>query len=168
MEVWKEVEGYRNYFVSNTGKAKRLDRILLQHTEKKGYTYVNLIRDDRKKGTQLLHRLVAKAFLPNPDNLPQVNHKDGDKTNNQALNLEWCTNAYNYQHAKENGLLPIRQSGENNPKSSLTNQQAREIRNIKLSKNGRGGITRSDLALKYGVSIHIIKDVRARKSYPEI
>lgn len=60
---------------------------------------------DNKRKSILVHRLVALAFIPNPDNLPCVNHKDGNKHNNNVSNLEWCTRSHNTQHALINGLL---------------------------------------------------------------
>ena len=110
-EIWKPVVGYEGlYEVSNKGTVKSLDRftksgrgngnrfisgkILKSALNKKGYPSVVLCKDG-KMFTQRVHRLVAEAFIPNPDNLPVVNHKDEDKTNNCVDNLEWCTNKYN-------------------------------------------------------------------------
>jgi hypothetical protein len=74
----------------------------------------------------MIHRLVAKHFIPNPENKREVNHIDGDKFNNNDWNLEWLTPSENHNHAYEIGL--INDSGEYNTRSVLTNQQAREIR----------------------------------------
>lgn len=109
-EVWKDVLGYEGlYQVSNLGRVKSLFRevhykdgrighfpemILRQGTNHKGYKVVYLSKSSSKK-TALVHRLVAKAFIPNPNSLPQINHKDEDKVNNTADNLEWCNAKYN-------------------------------------------------------------------------
>ena len=109
-EIWKPIEGTR-YEVSNTGKIRSLDykrsgkiRELKPAADPKGYMKTMLLINGKNK-TVKVHRLVAKAFIPNPDNLPQVNHKDGDKRNNCVENLEWITNYDNAHHAMENGLF---------------------------------------------------------------
>lgn len=95
-EIWKDVPGYEGlYLVSNTGKifSLRCKRCLTQSTDRGGYMRVPLSSDKKKFWS--VHRLVAMAFIPNPDNLPEVNHKDENTTNNHEENLEWCTRKYN-------------------------------------------------------------------------
>ena len=82
---------------------------------------------ERKYTNQFVHRLVARAFIPNPDNLPVVNHKDGNKKNNHYTNLEWCTVQYNTIHAIENNLYKGFR-GENNPKNKLSKEDIINIR----------------------------------------
>ena len=106
-EIWRNVVNYEGlYMVSNLGNVKSLgngnarnpnwqkERILKATKDIKGYLRVDLYKDGKKKHYKV-HRLVATAFLPNPDNLPQVNHKDEDKTNNRVDNLEFCSAKYN-------------------------------------------------------------------------
>lgn len=100
-EIWKDIEGYEGlYQVSNLGKVKSLNynqsgkEKVLKACKSKGYYYVILCKDSKQKNCSV-HRLVANAFIPNPDNLPQVNHIDEDKTNNACFNLEWCERKYN-------------------------------------------------------------------------
>ena len=105
-EVWNPVKGYEGlYKVSSMGRVKSLERISPQgHLLKErilrlfknpsGYLYVNLNKDGKHKQARV-HRLVAEAFLGNPDNLPQINHRDEVKTSNHYSNLEWCDTKYN-------------------------------------------------------------------------
>lgn len=109
-EIWKEVKYFEDYYeVSNMGRVRSIDRyvehkrhgvvlrkgnILKQYTDSGGYKYVNLHKDGKRK-IYLVHRLVADAFIPNPNNYPCVNHKDENKTNNRVDNLEFCTQKYN-------------------------------------------------------------------------
>lgn len=105
MEEWRNIEGYDDYQVSNLGRVKRLDvidslghlrkeRILKSGKDTKGYLRVSLWKNGKGK-TFKVHRLVAQAFIDNPYNLPQVNHKDENPSNNRVENLEWCDAKYN-------------------------------------------------------------------------
>ena len=92
--------GYEGaYQVSNLGRIRSRHRILRPTVNWDGYLRVLVVKDGR--GTRVaLHRLVALAFVPNPENKPQVNHKNGDRANCRAENLEWCTNAENQRHRR--------------------------------------------------------------------
>lgn len=108
MEIWRPIEGTKGFIeVSNEGRVRSLltgkPRVLKAQADKKGYQRVK-VTVERQNRTFKVHREVAKAFIPNPDNLPQVNHKDGIKSNNAADNLEWITNRDNAHHAIKNGL----------------------------------------------------------------
>ena len=112
-EIWKDIEGYEGlYQVSDLGRVRSLDRedaqgrrikgtVLAGSLNGKGYLKVSLCRDGDVEG-KLIHRLVAEAFLDNPDNFPQVNHKDENKTNNVVSNLEWCSALYNNMYGTRN------------------------------------------------------------------
>lgn len=107
MENWKDVPGYEGlYQISNLGNVKSLysNKILKPSIDKYGYTRFSATKDKIQK-TLIIHRLVAKLFIPNPNNLPQVNHKDGNKNNNCKNNLEWCTDSDNKKHAYKTGLM---------------------------------------------------------------
>lgn len=110
MEVWKDIPDYEGkYQISNKGRVKSLPRndkfckrgyeiIMKAFVCGSGYQEVLLSLDDRRK-PMLIHRMVAEAFVPNPDGKQEVNHKDGNKTNNDANNLEWVTPSENIRHS---------------------------------------------------------------------
>lgn len=106
MEKWAQI-GDTNYSVSSDGQVRNdiTGRLLSLRTNNRGYYSVHLYKDG-KDYTIPVHRLVAKAFIPNPEDLPQVNHVDGNKKNNRIDNLEWITNLENMRHAFRNGLIP--------------------------------------------------------------
>ena len=101
-EMWKDIEEYNGeYQVSNLGRVKsfknnkeKLLKPFFTKTNQEGYLVVNLCQNNKRK-IKLVHRLVAEAFIPNPNNFPFINHKDEDKTNNNVDNLEWCDSKYN-------------------------------------------------------------------------
>lgn len=112
-EIWKDIEGYEGlYQVSNMGKVRSVDRIdctghrlngkiLRPRMNSGGYLLVNLHNEGEQK-TFTVHRLVAQAFIPNPEGLPQINHKDEDKTNNIVDNIEYCDRKYNCNYGTRN------------------------------------------------------------------
>lgn len=101
-EIWKETE-YEGYIVSNKGRVASTKKILSYNNNGRGYLNV-MLSVNKKHFRRYVHRLVAKAFIENPKNYPQVNHKDGNKSNNCVENLEWCTCKMNHKHAWETGL----------------------------------------------------------------
>ena len=103
-EYWKIIKGYENYMISSLGRIKIInyrntgkERIMKPQLKKNGYLDIGLNKNGIQKRF-LIHRLVAEAFIPNPDNLPQVNHKDENKLNNAVENLEWCDAKYNVNY----------------------------------------------------------------------
>ena len=106
IEKWKDIPNFNGlYQVSNNGNIKRAkdEYIFKKNKNSRGYRIITLTKD-KKEYSLSVHRLVAEAFIPNPNNLPQINHKDGNKLNNKIENLEWCTQSENMKHAYKNKL----------------------------------------------------------------
>lgn len=123
-ELWKSIKNYEGlYEISNYGHIRSLDRYVIDKGKKSfrkgtnisicknehGYKYVTLYKDGKQKH-KYLHRLVAEAFIDNPNNYPEVNHLDFDKSNNYVTNLEWCSKRCNMNHAHINGKLSNKQN----------------------------------------------------------
>lgn len=108
MEVWKAIEGYEGkYSISNYGRVRndKSGRVSYGRDTGHGYRKVTFYSDNTAVGTQYVHRLVARAFLPCGGVMAEVNHKDGNRSNNCADNLEWVTSSGNTEHAVESGSL---------------------------------------------------------------
>lgn len=174
-EIWLPVKSYDGFFekayeVSDKGRIRSLDRIsdygngkfvftkgrvLIRNSKR--YVLVNLCYNGRKQPCQL-HRLIAEVFIPNPENKPYVNHKDGIKWNNCVSNLEWSTHKENEKHASENGL---KASGERNGCSKLTYELVSEIRN----KYKPHIYTNRMLSKEYNMSYHEIQLINQGKRW---
>lgn len=113
-EIWKDIEDYKGkYQISNLGRVKSLnysntgkEGIINAKDNSKGYLRVRLYKDGKRKNYRV-NRLVAQTFLPNPSNLPEVNHIDQDKHNNCVDNLEWCTTQYNVEYSQGKAVIGI-------------------------------------------------------------
>lgn len=140
-EEWKDIENYEGlYQISNLGRVKSLakviktwyrtcnmrEKLLKLCSASDGYFIVILCKKGNNK-TYRVSRLVAQAFIPNPDNYPQVNHINSIRTDNKVKNLEWCTAQYNVIHSYKNGFRHGTK-GEKCPFAKLTNKQVLEIR----------------------------------------
>lgn len=130
-EIWKDIEGYENlYQISNLGNVKSKQRYvyksngkiyinallkekILKKNIRQGYYAVKLYKNNKKVNFPV-HRLVAKAFISNLEDKPCVNHKDGNKLNNNVKNLEWCTYSENILHAYKNGLSSTSEKAKEN------------------------------------------------------
>lgn len=152
----KPVVGYEGkYAVSLDGSVYSLNfhrtgftKILKAKCDKDGYLEVGLYKNGKKY--YRIHRLVAMAFIPNPDNLPQVNHKDGVRDNNRHTNLEWCTARENIHHSWRAVNVKRTQRGEKNNATKLTNDRVVEIWRLKGKKN------QVTIAKKFNVSEDVV------------
>lgn len=176
-EVWKRIENYPLYYVSNFGRiksderrvryvhycGKEMFRILkgkILSLSKGFYAQVGLKNEGKRQKTHLVHRLVAEAFIENDKNKPFVNHKDGNKLNNRVENLEWCTYRENTDHAVANNLVAY---GNRSNKSKLTEYQVVEIKSL-LAK----GYTCKDVAKKYNVHLSTISLINKGKNWHRV
>lgn len=156
MEIWKPIENFEHsYQISNFGRIKSLPRkviyrdgrirsynekILNLRIDPKGYYFISLYKNTILI-QERIHRLVAKAFIPNPENKPCVNHLDSDRLNNNLINLEWCTYSENTKHG-------VKQGNIKNPAKKITEEIVLEIRNY--NKNNK--ITQDKLGDMFNLS----------------
>ena len=163
VEIWKDVKGYEGaYKVSNLGRVKSFKRnretILKYGTNSNGYTYVNLCLKGKAK-SKTIHRLVAETLINNNKNKPQVNHKNGIKTDNRVINLEWNTKSENEKHAFKIGLKCLK--GENHNMSKLTEPEVLKIRELYKDKKH----TYKELGEIFNVSISNIQHIVTKRSW---
>jgi hypothetical protein len=128
----------------------------------KGYLNVCLYIDGKQIRKTTIHRLVGETFIPNPENYPQINHIDGNKSNNHVSNLEWCDRSYNMRHADKMGLR--NNKGEKHKLSKLSEQQVLEIRELYST----GNYTQKELGEKFGVSQNQISYIINKKKWNHI
>lgn len=166
MDKYYKIKGYEDYYVTKSGKifSTLSNKELKYDRSCRGYCKVKLM--DRRLGRFIslqVHRIVATQFIPNPRNLPEVNHKDGNKINNSIYNLEWCTSEYNKRHAKDTGLYKIE---EDSPRAKLTKNQV-----IQIYKDWESCKNKTSIARKYNVSDaligEIVRGVRWSSTYEE-
>lgn len=163
MEEWRVAPGWPNYAVSSHGRIKRLTTrnsgvagAILASFLVCGYPSVNLSAPGTRKSVRI-HRLVAEAFIEQPEGATEVNHIDASRDNNHVANLEWVTASGNRLHAYHYGKL--RATGESNGYSKLTENAVAAIRGEGAEKM---------LAKQFGVSARTVRDVRARRTWNHI
>ncbi len=177
LEIWKPVKNYESYYeVSNLGRVRGLCRnttnnfgtfkskgaILKGCESMNGYTKYTLSVNGKQK-TLVGHRIVAEAFLDNPDNKPMVNHKNGIKSDNRLCNLEWVTDSENIRHAIDTGLIPIR-NGEDIYFAKLTNYQASLIKGMYHHDN----LSVTEISKCTGIKRRSIADLIAERTWKHI
>lgn len=160
-EVWKPIKGFEEYYsVSNKGRVRNDIRLKLLTPGSSNYLRVSLYYGPKPK-VFLVHRLVALAFIPNPLNLPEVNHMNLNRADNLVDNLEWSTRKTNSDHAWDNNAYP---HGEKSHLTKLTKQKVLKIREEYI----RGKVTLQSLAVKYGTGFSNISAIILRKSWRHI
>lgn len=163
-EVFRPVKGFEGFYeISNKGRVKTLytssqgkrggGDFLKERTTRQGYKFYQLNKSG-KKSTVLTHRLIAQAFIENPEGKNEINHIDGNKANNNLDNLEWCTRKENIKHAFETGLN-VGRKGEKNFLSKLTYEKVKEIKELLTE----GNMSAKDIGKKYGVSQSCITNI---------
>lgn len=136
---------------------------LVRVTARTKHLRAYLHRDGKTVG-MLVHRAVALTYIPNPDDLPHINHKDGDPTNNNVSNLEWCDAAANARHAVANGLTTMpKQSGARNSQSKLTEADVRSIR-----AEHADGQSCAAIARQFGLNPKTVNDIVRMKRWAHI
>lgn len=163
--MWKECSVCSNYEVSKYGdvRNKQTGKILKQNLKKDNYLEVSISMGSGQNVKHcLVHRLVAEAFIPNPESKPQVNHKDGNTTNNQVTNLEWVTNQENITHSIITGLKP-NDRGENSCNSKMTKEQVQWCRDVYKPRDKEFGCRA--LAKMFNVSKSTMSYILTNKTY---
>ena len=178
MEVWKDIIGFEiNYQISNIGRIKsKARKTKNQYSEEfvktegaitsAGYEVQNLYIDGKYK-TVSVHRLVAEHFVSGYFKEAVVNHIDGDKTNNVATNLEWCTRSENQKHAVDNGLWKVtdkhRKSAKIQAKSMGKSNQKVSVEQVVLIREDCKTMTGKEISLKYNISPSTVSWIKNKK-----
>jgi len=177
IEEWRDIPGYEGlYKISSIGRLKSVDRVSSIGKQvkgiirklaynKKGYLMTSLCKNGVST-TKTIHRMVAKAFIPNPNNLPQINHKNGIKTDNGVDNLEWCTNLENMQHAFSTGLKEGL-TGENNGRAILSQEEVDYIK-TKYNNGEKAKEIAKELNLKLSMVRYILNDGGWKFTYIDV
>lgn len=173
-ENWKIVEEFPNYLISNHGNVKTLKTLEDRATNiNSGYELI-ILNDGEKRHSRLVHRLVAIAFIPNPENKPCVNHLNGIKTDNRLDNLEWVTHKENIDHAIKMGLIDhskrknphhkLHPRDEDNKITKSTKEDVIEMRKMYAT----GNYILKDIAEKFEISISVVWKIVNRKTWKHI
>ena len=164
-EIWKDIDGFNGFYqVSNLGEVRSRNGVRSLSFTKDGYVKVRLNCEGKDK-TSRVHRLVAEAFIDNPNGYDTVNHIDGDKTNNKVSNLEWTDRSGQMNHAYRLGLKSSIE-GTDNSQSKLSEDDVREIRRTYVRQSKEFGTVA--LAKKYGVTNRVIGLIANGKSYRNV
>ena len=175
-DTFRVISRFPDYGVTDEGEIinlhyqrKNNQRKVKPFLDKDGYHRVGLY-NNKKRTPVFVHRMVAIAFIPNPENKPEVNHKNGIKTANNKTNLEWVTRKENAQHSRDTGLQV--NSEKQRAVAKKTGMSCRKLTSVlvkQLRKEYRETkVFQKDLAIKYGISPNVTSKIIRRKSYKEI
>jgi len=161
-EVWKDIQGFEGYQISSLGSVKSFKRnrilILKQVKDNYGYFIVTLQKGSMRYGKKV-HRLIAEAFIPNPENKKEVNHENGIKDDNRICNLSWNTFKENQDHATLNGLRP---RGIKNKNCKICEDIALLIKHELINNPN---MFRKDIAIKFNTTKNIVDDIARKKTW---
>lgn len=173
-EEWKDIIEYEGFYqISNTGKIRSISRMVnsaihknqrlikgkelsLNKTNGNGYR-ISALSKFHKVKNKYIHRLVAQHFLENENNYLEVNHIDGNKSNNHVSNLEWCDRLFNIKHAFDTGLSKV---GEDHALAKLSNKEVVEVFN--LAHDGK--LPQTKIANIYGISQQTVSEIKLKKT----
>lgn len=173
-EIWKDIQGYEGFYqVSNLGRIKSKrdnhgklrDKILKAGKNPAGYLGITLYRKTIKE-QRSVHGFVSESFIPNPRSKPQINHKNGIKHDNRAINLEWVTPKENVRHSLEvlRNHTNLQRKGENHPLSKLNNKSVSLIKMLIKENN----ITQVEIGKMFGISSHNIRSIKMGRLWKHI
>lgn len=175
-EIWRDIPRYEGlYSISTSGDIKSLGRLIrcrggerfknetnvTSYPNQKGYVMVQLYKGGHRKNFTI-HRLLSITFLENPENLPQINHKDGNKQNNSLENLEWCSSLHNVQHSRITGL-------NKNYGEKVNTVKLKESEVLKIDRLYRsGGTSLRKLARQFNVCKNTIRSIVLHKTWKHL
>jgi hypothetical protein len=165
MEKWKKIPGYSLYEASDMGniktfnwKNKGIEKIMSPALDGTGYLRTMLKNDNGKTHTIKVHRIILLTFVGEPKEEQECNHKNGIRSDNRLINLEWVSHSKNLSHSFHIGLSDNK--GEKNPCASLTDKEVLEIRrNYQYGKNCKRGQTKQEIADQYNTTFNVIKQL---------
>jgi len=175
MENWRTIPGYTRYEISDMGRIKTFnwknkgtEAIMKPALDGSGYLRTMLKRDiDDKIHTIKVHRLVLITFVGSPEKDQECNHINGIRSDNRLINLEWVSHSENLKHSFHIGFSS--NIGEKNPAATVTEDIVIEIRkNYQYGKTARNGITKQEIAEKYGVSFEVIKNIVTGRTWKHL
>jgi len=160
---FKNIKGFNNYLISKNGEIYSLKRkkLLSWNVKKDGYAIIGLMQNPKKRKFLYIHRLVGYHFLMEVSGKNEINHKDGNKLNNNYKNLEWCTRKENQVHASRIGSFSKMKKGEDHWATELNDIKVIKIKNL-LRKNK---LSLSEIAKLFSTNVRIISDIKRGKTW---